>query len=48
MKLRLLHNVIINGKHLARGSIVDDSDLTEQLRNNPKIVSKQLDANAGC
>ena len=47
MKLRLLHNLIINNKHLARGTIVDDTDLTENLRNNPEIVTKQLDSNFG-
>ena len=47
MKVRLLHNVIINNKHLARGTLVEDSDLTENLRNNPEIVTKQLNPDEG-
>ena len=39
--------MIINNKHLARGTLVEDSDLTENLRNNPEIVTKQLNPDEG-
>jgi hypothetical protein len=46
-KVGLLHNVIVNGKHLARGTLVEETELTEHLRNNPQVVTRELDEFAG-
>lgn len=37
MKVRLKVNTILNGKFVPVGTIVDDRELTERLRNNSVI-----------
>ena len=46
-KVRLRHNVIVGNKHIARGSIIDENVLTENLRNIPEIVNRDLDHKEG-
>jgi hypothetical protein len=48
LKVRLLHNLIDEkGQYHSRNEIIDDSTLPKHIKNNPQLISRELDKNAG-